>query len=397
MKKIILLLNFSGSIVCFSFSQNIGIGLTNPTRAKLEVNGAVDFTTAIFGGESTGIGFWRNNPAIGFNNYYNAGVRCIGNGYSGYIYLDATNGGMYFNMNASGTTNSVLAPAINAMKINTNGYVGIGGVHPNAQLQLSNTLANRKIVLWDGSNNDHQYFGLGIEPGTMRYSVAGTDNVHRFYAGTSTGSSQLLMSIWGNKNLIIGTQNGGSRVGINSINPSYALEIVQAGGRGLAIIDPGTYNYYGMNTHLFGSTNNLYFLYNDAGIAFISSDGSYHSGSDERLKDNIKPMPETLSKLMQLKPKTYAMKYNNPDKKSSLGFIGQELNTYFPELVSVTDGASFGHKEIEELHAVNYSGLSVIAIKGIQEQQQQIMDLQKRMQLLEDQNNMLIQLLKNKK
>ncbi len=222
-----LLLTLSLGLPKNLFSQNVGIGIANPTRAKLELNGAVDFTTAIFGGESTGIGFWRNNPGIGFNNYYNGGVRCIGNGYSGYIYLDATNGGMYFNMNASGTTNSVLAPAINAMKINTNGYIGIGGVHPNAQLQLSNTLANRKIVLWDGSNNDHQYFGLGIEPGTMRYNVAEIGNVHSFYAGASASSSTLLMSIWGNKTVTIGDNAGGGKLGINTLPfaPATALEI----------------------------------------------------------------------------------------------------------------------------------------------------------------------------
>ncbi len=107
-------------------------------------------------------------------------------------------------------------------------------------------------------------------------------------------------------------------------------------------------------------------------------------------------MHETLSKLMKLKPSTYAMKYNNPGKQSSLGLIGQQLNQYFPELVSLTDGASFGHKELQEIYTINYSGLSVIAIKAIQEQQEQIIDLQKRMQLLEDQNKLLIQLLKNK-
>ena len=38
------------------FSQNIGIGITNPIRAKLEVNGVAGFgaTSAIFGGDATG-------------------------------------------------------------------------------------------------------------------------------------------------------------------------------------------------------------------------------------------------------------------------------------------------------------------------------------------------------
>ncbi len=386
MKKIFLLLLINSFFLFVSAQTpgNVGIGTATPTRAKLEVHGAVDATSAIFGGESSGISIQRNWPAIGFNTYWNAGNRYLANGFAAKQFLDPNSGYMYVDMFSNGAAGELPPITARALAISPTGNVGIKGASPTAELQLPNSISNRKLVLWESANNDHQYFGLGIEPGTMRYSVAGRDNVHRFYAGASAGSSQLLMSIWGNKNLIIGTQNGGSKVGINSINPFYALEIVQTGGRGLAIIDPGTYNYFGMNTHLFGSTNNLYILYNDAGVAFIKSDGSYHSGSDERLKNNIKPMPETLSKLMQLKPKTYAMKYNNPDKKSSIGLIGQELNTYFPELISLTDGASFGHKEIKELYAVNYSGLSVIAIKAIQEQQQIIESLKKQIDELKE-------------
>ena len=378
------------------FSQNVGIGTTTPTRAKLEVHGAVDATAAIFGGESSGVSIQRNWPGIGFNTYWNNGNRYLINGFAAKQYLDPGSGYMYVDMFSNGVAGGLPPITARALTLSSVGNVGIKGANTNAELQLPNTINNRKLVLWESGNNNHEYFGLGIESGTMRYSVAGTGNVHRFYAGTSAGSSQLLMSIWGNKNLIIGSQNGGSKVGINSISPLYPLEIVQTGGRGLAIIDPNTYNYFGLSTNLFGSTNNLYILYNDAGVAFIKSDGSYHSGSDESLKENIQPMDETLSKLMELKPKTYAMKYNNPDKKSSIGLIGQQLYHYFPELVSVTDGASFGHKELQEIYTINYSGLSVIAIKAIQEQQKQIIDLQKSMQLLEEQNKILIQLLKDR-
>lgn len=399
MKKILLLLLLN-SFFLFVAAQpttgNVGIGTNTPTRAKLEVHGAVDATAAIFGGESSGVSIQRNWPGIGFNTYWNNGNRYLINGFAAKQYLDPSSGNMYVDMFSNGAAGGLPPITARALTLSPTGNVGIKGANTNAELQLPNTINNRKLVLWESANNDHEYFGLGVESGTMRYSVAGTGNVHRFYAGTSAGSSQLLMSIWGNKNVIIGTQNGGSKVGINSISPLYPLEIVQTGGRGLAIIDPNTYNYFGLNTNLFGSTNNLYILYNDAGVAFIKSDGSYHSGSDERLKENIQPMDETLSKLMELKPKTYAMKYNNPDKKSSLGLIGQQLYHYFPELVSVTDGAAFGHKELQEIYTINYSGLSVIAIKAIQEQQQQIIDLQKKMQLLEDQNKILIQLLKNK-
>lgn len=88
---------------------------------------------------------------------------------------------------------------------------------PNAELQFPNSIANRKIVLWETANNNHQYFGLGIEPATMRYNVAGAGNVHRFYAGTSSNSSYLLMTIWADRTVVIGDNNGVGKFGINQV------------------------------------------------------------------------------------------------------------------------------------------------------------------------------------
>jgi len=43
------------------------------------------------------------------------------------------------------------------------GKVGIGTTAPNAELELGNTLANRKIAIWTTNNNDHQF--SAIQPG----------------------------------------------------------------------------------------------------------------------------------------------------------------------------------------------------------------------------------------
>jgi len=48
----------------------------------------------------------------------------------------------------------------------SNGNVGIGTSTPHAMLQFSNALSNRKIVLYEGANNDNQYFGFGINGST---------------------------------------------------------------------------------------------------------------------------------------------------------------------------------------------------------------------------------------
>ena len=100
-------------MTCFSFfssgvySQNIGIGTITPTRAKLEVHGAVDATSAIFGGESTGISLQRNWPGIGYNSYWNGGNRYLANGFGAKQFFDPASGSMYLDMFSLGAANGL--------------------------------------------------------------------------------------------------------------------------------------------------------------------------------------------------------------------------------------------------------------------------------------------------
>ena len=50
-----------------------------------------------------------------------------------------------------------------------------------------------------------------------------------------------------------------------------------------------------------------------------------------------------------------------------IGFIAQEMNVVFPEFVS--------YDKDNDIYSLNYAGLSVIAIKAIQEQQKIIEEL----------------------
>jgi hypothetical protein len=83
------------------------------------------------------------------------------------------------------------------MSVLGSGNVGIGTSSPNCALQFNNTIANRRIVLWDTFNNDHQYYGFGINGNTLRYQVSDTNSGHRFFAGTGTSSSVEIMSVLG--------------------------------------------------------------------------------------------------------------------------------------------------------------------------------------------------------
>jgi len=68
-----------------------------------------------------------------------------------------------------------------------NGNIGIGVINPNAQLQLSNTKANRRIVLWEDINNDFEYYGFGVNSGVLRFNV-GQYASHAFYAAFSSNA-----------------------------------------------------------------------------------------------------------------------------------------------------------------------------------------------------------------
>ena len=160
-----------------------------------------------------------------------------------------------------------------------------------------------------------------------------------------------------------------SKVGINDVTPSASLHIKQIGGgeEGLAIENDGDTDVWAFE--IGGNDFNL--SYN--GVAkgyFEETDGSYNLASDRRLKNSIKSIPDgTLTKLIQLDPKTYF--YNDDELRTELsyGFIAQEVQKVFPGVVGKFDDGS-------DYLSLNYTKLGVVAIKAIQEQQEIIDSMQ---------------------
>jgi len=92
-----------------------------------------------------------------------------------------------------------------------------------------------------------------------------------------------------------------------------------------------------------------------------STDGSYVLTSDRRLKDNINLMQDgVLTKLMQLKPSTYYYKDDQKRSEHSYGFIAQEVQEVFPEVVVAPERE-------DEPYMINYTKIGVLAVKAIQE------------------------------
>ena len=93
------------------------------------------------------------------------------------------------------------------LRIAGNGYIGINTSTPNAPLQFNNSVVNRKIVLYDIKNNDHQYYGFGVNGGILRYQVDIVDADHVFYAAANSTTSNELFRIKGNGNVGLGTSS----------------------------------------------------------------------------------------------------------------------------------------------------------------------------------------------
>lgn len=111
--------------------------------------------------------------------------------------------------------------------------------------------------------------------------------------------------------------------------------------------------------------------------------------SDLRLKENIQPLIANISFLDSILPVSYNF-ISAPDKQAELGFIAQDVQRYFPSLVSESGGFLY----------LNYTGLIPVLWKYTQEQQKRIASQQAQINALQSQIdaiNTTLQELKNSK
>ncbi|HMJ47228.1 MAG TPA: tail fiber domain-containing protein [Ferruginibacter sp.] len=346
----------------------MGIGITNPTRAKLEVNGAVGATSAIFGGEITGISLQRNWPAIGFNQYWDgSSSKYIANGNAAVQYLDPGNGYMALDMFGNGTANSTVTSIVRAFTISNTGNIGVRTAPTNASLYAVKA-GNFDGTAVFGGTSYNSHFNYGTEEHT--------------YIRGGLNSSKVYLNDIPSGNLVLG--GGNTMVGINSGNPTYTLEINQVSNKGLYLVEPVYFDNwdYRVNYYFSAPVSYLHLRYNGELRGIFENDGTYWPFSDRRLKTNINELYAVLDKIKLLNPSVYEMKDHNSNHEKTFGFIAQDVKPIFPELVSVNQFKVDSANQVPDLHGLKYTGFSVIAIKALQEQYEQIQALQKEQEIL---------------
>ena len=131
------------------------------------------------------------------------------------------------------------------------------------------------------------------------------------------------------------------------------------------------YHHVGNNCTGFGAstTSSSYQIY---ATGAIYATGDIVGSSDERLKTEIKTIPNALDKVLQLRGVTYKWKEKQEENnitETRMGVIAQEILDIVPEVVT--------HDVENDRYGVSYGHITGLLIEAIKQQQEQINQLKK--------------------
>jgi hypothetical protein len=266
---------------------------------------------------------------------------------------------------AGGFFNSENGPAL----ITNKGNVGIGAAIPAARLHI---VGNGESVRLQGNS-----------PSIVFAPTGGASNgvgVARMANGAltlSTSDASNNITLTPNGLLAVTANALTGNVGIGENNNGLArLSVLQsAGGAGLRLSSPANGNAWEITASpadgsmtLSNNTNPI------QPVGVFLANGTYLAPSDRRLKTDIEAISTgVLDKMLKLNPVSYRYYSEAADAKRSLGFLAQDVQAIFPELV----GENLSRNGEKRYLALNYAGFGVLAVKAIQEQQVEIEALKK--------------------
>jgi|GEM_PF-2423459 len=169
-------------------------------------------------------------------------------------------------------------------------------------------------------------------------------------------------------------EQGRMAVGSNEAGP-YSMSVQQNDNYGFALTKDGSLNSTWEFFLVDGTSPDRKNLQLYSANAFIGQfnpiTGAYTPYSDRKFKSDIRPLSTVISEVKKLNLVSYQTKQDASGARHN-GVIAQELEQVFPEYVTVgqdRDGA--------EVRSVDYAGLSIVALKAIQEQEARLEKLEK--------------------
>ncbi len=255
------------------------------------------------------------------------------------------------------------------------GNVGVGTTNPVRPLHVKGDVEALRIEGMEA--------GIGFAHGA---NISGSITKSAGFLTLATqDSSSIVMATSGGKSLFIDGLTGHVGLG-NFSHPSARLRVSHASGfAGLMIENISSGGQWDFRINPVTGALELYNNFSGGGspVGLFQTNGIYVP-SDKRLKKDIQAATRVLDRVSLLQPVYYRYRHENADAKQSLGFLAQDVEGLFPELVSHTP-APDGNVYL----GLNYAGFSVLAIQAIREQQEEIQALRQRNEQMEKRLNAL--------
>jgi hypothetical protein len=361
------------------FNDKVGIGITGPTNPL-----TVDFAPYGIGSITTSNNAtaWNTSSAVMLRGA--SGSNGLGFGISG----TANDRKSWIQ---SGHPSQQYANYLGTLAINPlGGNVGIGTISPTAKLNIGSAY-NDAFVLTDGRTaGNTSTFDSSIVWDAFYSDAAKITLTHNDFSTTyrrlhfDIGGNEL-MSIKSNGNVGIGVTAPLVKLHVNQGNVSGT--VIKASGIQAQIeIETSTAgdahlymrpNTTGNNAAIFkmtAGTNYNWRWQDDAStpvvfMQLLQSNSSlsvkgdiiaYGSPSDERYKENIKPIESALDKAVKLQGVTFDWKETDSilDIKEDIGFIAQDVQKVVPELVRENEDGKL---------SLRYQGVTPILLEAIKE------------------------------
>jgi hypothetical protein len=399
---------------------NVGLGTATPS-AKLNLDGGGMRIFAGFGNSTSRPGL--NTSSIG--NYEIRGVGAGGGSSQGdgaddgFLRLSAgggTNSNTQASIDLSGYSNvadmgsNILmrTAGMERFRINADGKMGIGTSSPSTTLHIqngntagptdpaNNTLPS--IYLYNtnsSSSSANSILGIrttgsgggspflsfdifGVRGYSMGMDNSDGDKFKIIPNWNFTGLSSPILTIDNDNKVGIGTASPSRRLHVQSSdNTSVYIESTTSDNNGMMILNGNTNQFWGNGYHEFMMFQNQGTTIGQI-VAPNGSSVSYNTTSDYRLKKDLKSFKglELINRL-----KTYDFAWKTDDSRM-YGFMAHELQEVLPYLVSgQKDAVDSNGKIIPQ--TLDYSKLTPILVKAIQEQDETINNLKKDKERLE--------------